>query len=110
MKVLLVYANPLASSLNGKIKSVVEESLVSSGHEIDVIDLYADRFDPVLTMEKQKAYFETTFRRGNLAADCANWLMYAEGLVFVFPAWSMGTPAILKGFLIGCLVLMFRSA
>ena len=60
MKVLLVYANPLASSLNGKIKSVVEESLVSSGHEIDVIDLYADRFDPVLNQMREK------FLRSNL--------------------------------------------
>jgi len=98
MKVLLVYANPIASSLNGEIKLVVEESLVSSGHEIDVIDLYADRFDPVLTLEERKAYFETTFRRGDLAADYAKRLMNAEGLVFVFPTWSMGPPAILKGF------------
>jgi putative NADPH-quinone reductase len=98
MRVLLVYANPLASGLNGKIKSVVIENLDSAGHEIDVIDLYKDRFDPVLNLEERKLYFETTFIRGDLAANYAKRLMRTEGLVFVFPTWSMGPPAILKGF------------
>ena len=98
MRVLLIYANPLLSSLNGKIKSVVEKSLESGGHEIDIIDLYEDQFDPVLTLEERKGYFETKFLRGDLAADYAKRLMYTEGLVFVFPTWSMGPPAILKGF------------
>ena len=98
MRVLLVYANPLFSSLNGKIKSVVEKSLESGGHEMDIIDLYEDQFDPVLTLEERKGYFEPKFPRGDLAKDYAKRLMYTEGLVFVFPTWSMGPPAILKGF------------
>jgi NAD(P)H dehydrogenase (quinone) len=49
MRVLLVYAHPLGDSLNAEIKSAAEQGLAAAGHEIDLIDLYADRFDPVLS-------------------------------------------------------------
>ncbi|NKB19423.1 MAG: flavodoxin family protein [Alphaproteobacteria bacterium] len=98
MRVLLIYAHPLSDSLNAEIKSVVEEGLTAAGHEIDLIDLYADRFDPVLTQDERQTYFEDPFQREDLAADYAKRLMACEGLIFIFPTWSMGPPAILKGF------------
>ena len=47
MRVLLIYAHPLADSLNSQIKSVVEEGLANAGHDVDLIDLYADGFNPL---------------------------------------------------------------
>ncbi|MGB0575810.1 MAG: NAD(P)H-dependent oxidoreductase [Alphaproteobacteria bacterium] len=98
MRVLLVYAHPLGDCLNAEIKSIVEASLVTAGHEVDLIDLYADGFDPVLTRRERQTYFDDPFERGDRAAEYARRLMASEGLVFIFPTWSMGPPAILKGF------------
>jgi NAD(P)H dehydrogenase (quinone) len=98
MRVLLVYAHPLGDSLNAKIKSVVATGLNEAGHEVDLVDLYADGFDPVLTEHERETYFEDHFERGDRAKDYAKRLMACDGLIFIFPAWSMGPPAILKGF------------
>ncbi|MBK19432.1 MAG: NAD(P)H dehydrogenase [Rhodospirillaceae bacterium] len=98
MRVLLVYAHPLRDSLNAKIKEVAEAGLATAGHDVDVIDLYEDEFDPVLSHNERRTYFEPKFERENLAEDYAQRLMDSDGLVFVFPTWSMGPPAILKGF------------
>lgn len=98
MRVLLVYAHPLGGSLNAEIKSIVEAGLVTAGHEVDLIDLYADGFDPVLTDSERQTYFDDHFVREDRAEDYAKRLMACEGLVFIFPTWSMGPPAILKGF------------
>ena len=98
MRVLLVYAHPLGDSLNTEIKSAAEQGLAAAGHEIDLIDLYADCFEPVLSEHERQTYFDDHFERGDQAAGYAKRLMACEGLVFIFPTWSMGPPAILKGF------------
>jgi NAD(P)H dehydrogenase (quinone) len=98
MRVLLVYAHPIGDSLNAEIKSVVEAGLAVAGHEIDLIDLYADGFDPVLTEHERQTYFDDHFEREDKAEDYAKRLMACDGLVLIFPTWSMGPPAILKGF------------
>ena len=50
-------------------------------------------------MSPINADFDDHFERGDQAAGYAKRLMACEGLVFIFPTWSMGPPAILKGFL-----------
>lgn len=98
MRVLLIYAHPLADSLNSQIKSVVEEGLAIAGHDVDLIDLYADGFNPVLSIQERGTYFANQFERQDLAAEYAKRLMACDGLIFIFPTWSMGPPAIISGF------------
>jgi putative NADPH-quinone reductase len=45
------------------------------------------------------AEIKSAGEQGRAAAGYAKRLMALEGLVFIFPTWSMGPPAILKGFL-----------
>lgn len=97
MRVLVIYAHPIAESFNGALLSCVNDALLGAGHEIDVLDLYGENFDPVLTADERNAYFDTEANRARTAPYVAR-IERAEGLVFVFPTWCLGPPAILKGF------------
>lgn len=97
MRVLVIYAHPDPDSLNGAIHREILNALSAAGHEVDDIDLYADGFDPVLTAAERRDYFDPAVNRTRVA-DYAARIEAAEGLVFCFPTWCLGPPAILKGF------------
>ena len=97
MRVLVIYAHPLADSLTGALFDCVTESLAQAGHEVDALDLYAENFDPVLSADERRNYFDVEKNRDR-TATYAERIEAAQGLVFVFPTWCLGPPAILKGF------------
>ena len=97
MRVLVIFAHPDAGSLNGALFSCVKESLAQAGHDVDSLDLYEEGFDPVLSTAERDAYFDADANRLRTAPYVAR-IERAEGLVFVFPTWCLGPPAILKGF------------
>tara|TARA_E500000331_G_scaffold141042_1_gene137781 strand:- start:152 stop:736 length:585 start_codon:yes stop_codon:yes gene_type:complete len=97
MRVLVIYAHPDPDSLNGAIHREVMSSLSAAGHEVDDLDLYAEGFDPVLSAEERQNYFEPDLNRVRVAGYAAR-IGAADGLVFCFPTWCLGPPAILKGF------------
>ena len=97
MRVLVIYAHPDPDSLNGAIHREILSALSAAGHEVDDIDLYADGFDPVLSAAERRDYFEPERNRARVT-DYAARIEAAEGLVFCFPTWCLGPPAILKGF------------
>jgi NAD(P)H dehydrogenase (quinone) len=70
----------------------------SAGHEVDLIDLAADGFQPAMTRADLAAW-----RQGRvvdpLVADYQRRLLAAGHLVFVFPVWWEAMPAATKGFL-----------
>ena len=70
--------------------------LAEAGHEVDLLDLYAEGFDPVLTAERRRDYHDPARNRRNNEAY-ADRLMAANALVAQFPTWSFGPPAMLKG-------------
>ncbi len=61
MRVLYVYCHPLPESFHAGIREAALAGLKAAGHEIDLLDLYAERFDPVLSEEGAGAI--TTRRR-----------------------------------------------
>ncbi len=97
MRVLVVFAHPLADSLNGALHEAVVDGLTRAGHEVDDMDLYADGFDPVLSAEERRSYFDADANRARLEGY-AERIAGAEGLVACFPVWCLGPPAIFKGF------------
>lgn len=96
MKVHVVYAHPLAASFAAAALARVCAALEAGGHQVDVLDLYADGFDPRLSPEERRIYHEVPANRGLVAPYVAR-LQAADALVLVFPAWNFGPPAILKG-------------
>jgi len=97
MRVLVIYAHPVDTSFNAALHQIVIEGLKKAGHEVDDCDLYAEGFNPVMSREERLGYHavpdnETPVQR---YVDRIRW---AEALVFCFPTWCFGLPAILKGF------------
>ena len=56
MKVLTVYAHPNPKSFCHAILEKFTKGLTDAGHESDVVDLYAIRFDPVFRMQDFASY------------------------------------------------------
>jgi putative NADPH-quinone reductase len=67
------------------------------GHDVDDCDLYAERFDPVLTCTEHLLYRDSPANQ-QAVKDQVQRLLRCEGVVFVFPTWYYGMPAILKGY------------
>ena len=97
MRVLLVYAHPVETSFNAALKDRIVASL-SERHEVDVLDLNAEGFNPVMSRAERLGYHDIP---GNIApvADQVARLRAAQAMVLCFPAWSFGPPAILKGWI-----------
>lgn len=97
MRVLLLYAHPLEDSFHAALHQAALASLLEAGHEVDDCDLYAERFDPVLSANERRDYHDLSINRA-LVGSYVNRLQRAEALVLCFPTWCFGLPAILKGF------------
>jgi NAD(P)H dehydrogenase (quinone) len=96
MRVLYVYCHPLSDSFHAAIRKEALAGLDEAGHTVDLLDLYAEGFDPVLTAERRRDYHDPARNRANNQAY-ADRLMAADALVVQFPTWSFGPPAMLKG-------------
>lgn len=98
MRVHVVHAHPVETSLNRHLFSVAINALTAAGHEVDPLNLYDERFDAVLSREERLNYHEVP---GNITPAIAPYverLRAADGIVFVHPVWNYGYPAILKGY------------
>ena len=96
MRVLYVYCHPLDDSFHAAIRREALAGLKEAGHAVDLLDLYAEGFDPVLSAERRRDYHDPARNRANNQAY-VDRLMVANALVVQFPTWSFGPPAMLKG-------------
>ena len=97
MRVLVVYCHPVETSFHAALHREVLKNLQASGHEVDDCDLYAERFDPVLSREERLGYHEVPTNQLPLQRYVER-LQWAEAIVFCFPTWCFGLPAMLKGY------------
>jgi putative NADPH-quinone reductase len=97
MRVLYLYAHPLQGSFHRAIRDAAREGLAEAGHQVDLCDLYAEAFDPVLSRAEREGYHEIPANRAPVE-DYIRRVEQAEAMVLSFPTWSFGLPAILKGF------------
>jgi NAD(P)H dehydrogenase (quinone) len=98
VKILYLYCHPLPESFHAAIRARALESLAAAAHDVDLLDLYAEGFDPVLSEEGRRHYHDTSRNRAGLEGYIER-LTSAEALVVQFPTWCFGMPAMLKGFL-----------
>jgi putative NADPH-quinone reductase len=98
MKVLVVYCHPLAESFCSAVLSSVRSGLATAGHETRVIDLYAEKFEPVLSARERLDYHTPGLNEVGVVPHLEA-LRWCDALIFVYPTWWYGPPAILKGWL-----------
>jgi NAD(P)H dehydrogenase (quinone) len=111
MNVLIVYAHPEPTSFTAAMKQAAVEALSAAGHRVEVSDLYGEKFNPVAgrhdftrAAEPARFHYQSeqlhASRTGGFAPDLVREqerLMRADLLVFIFPLWWGGLPAIVKG-------------
>lgn len=97
MRVLVIFCHPAPGSFNAALHERVVHELRARGHEVDDCDLYREGFAPALSADELARYHRVPENRSAVAAYVER-LQRAEALVFVFPVWNFGLPAMLKGF------------
>ncbi|MFE2108373.1 NAD(P)H-dependent oxidoreductase [Kitasatospora sp. NPDC059463] len=112
-RVLVVTAHPEPRSLTAALADFAVERLRAAGHQVEVSDLYAMKWQAGLgaddfpghpagaRLEVLAAQGEAT-RAGRLAAEIAaeqEKLRRADAVVFQFPLWWFSVPAVLKGWI-----------
>ena len=98
MRVLVLYAHPVETSFNAALHRATVDALKAAGHDVDDCDLYAEKFDPVLSRQERLDYHDEAICTIPVQGY-VDRLRAAEGLVLSTPVWNYGYPAILKGFL-----------
>ncbi|GAA6766114.1 NAD(P)H-dependent oxidoreductase [Flavobacterium sp. CGRL1] len=97
MKNLVIYAHPNPASLNHFFKQIIVESLKKSGEEVIVRDLNEINFNPVLSLNDMDGQ-----RIGQVSEDVKteqDFISWADQIIFVYPIWWTGMPAIMKGYI-----------
>ncbi|MEM7499066.1 MAG: NAD(P)H-dependent oxidoreductase [Pseudomonadota bacterium] len=98
MRLLVVYCHPDPESYCAAVRDRAVAGARAAGHEVDLLDLYGEGFDPVMSCEERRGYHTPVANEAPVAEHIAR-LKAAEGLVFVYPTWWYGQPAMLKGWL-----------
>ncbi|XP_029464152.1 NAD(P)H dehydrogenase [quinone] 1 isoform X2 [Rhinatrema bivittatum] len=111
-RALIVYAHPERTSFSCAMKDAAREALQRKGWEVTVSDLCAMKFNPVLSREditgdpkdpdnfKYGSESMLAWKEGRLSQDIVEEqkkLDAADLLIFQFPIYWFGLPAILKG-------------
>ncbi len=99
MKLLVVYSHPVPESFNAAVRDVALKALGEAGHEVRLLDLHAEGFDPVMSAEDRRAYETEDAIVDPHARRHADLVNGADALVFVYPTVTGGLPAMLKGWL-----------
>ena len=99
MLALVVVAHPSTDSYCHALAARAESGLRTGGHEVVVLDLYDLGFGVAMTAEEREAYHGDSPILDPVVADHAALVQRAETIVFVYPTWWSGLPAMLKGWL-----------
>ncbi len=97
MRAMVTITHPWPGSFNFAVFQRVVEALKADGHEVDALDLYRDGFNPVLSEAELAGYAQGKI----LDPQVLNYqerIRRAEHLIYIFPIWWEGLPALLKGF------------
>jgi NAD(P)H dehydrogenase (quinone) len=99
MRVLVIHCHPDPKSFNRVLCDTAIASLTSAGHTVKLIDLYADGFDARLSAAERAVYETPDPILDPLVRKYADLVLATEVIVFVYPTWWWGMPAMLKGWL-----------
>lgn len=98
MRALVIYCHPRDGSFTEAVRDRVLARLAEAGAETRLRDLYAEGFDPVMSGPEHAGYEDETVNQLPVAGHCAD-LQWADTLIFVYPTWWYGLPAMIKGWL-----------
>ena len=97
MRILFIIDHPYTGSYSHALLGSAVAGARSAGHNIDVIDLAADCFDPAMSVEELSSW-RSGMSVDPRVLDYQDRLLLADHVAFVFPIWWMNVPARTKGF------------
>jgi putative NADPH-quinone reductase len=107
MKAVIIFDHPYGTeasenelhnrSFSASVYKKVKETIEGNGGEIDLIDLRADNFNPVMSKEDLVSWRTQPFI-DKQTDDYFKRLMTADKIIFIFPIWWESMPASTKGF------------
>jgi putative NADPH-quinone reductase len=99
MNALVVYCHPVEGSFCSAMRDAAISGLRTAGHSVDLIDLAAEKFDPVMSASEWNMYSNGTGEIPVGLETHVTLIKSAEIVVFIYPTWWGGLPAQLKGWL-----------
>jgi NAD(P)H dehydrogenase (quinone) len=98
VKAYIVYCHPDPESFTAAVFARAVDTLQAAGHEVRISDLYADNFEPEMSLQERLDHrAPPEFKPG--IAEYSEPLRWCDTLVFVYPTWWGGQPAMLTGWL-----------
>jgi NAD(P)H dehydrogenase (quinone) len=98
MRTAIVFNHPYEGSYCRAILEAVKRGLGRAQHEVDVLHLDNDGFNPVMSQADLKAFKEGRPQDPEVIDYCVR-IKKADHLVFIFPIWWDIMPAATKGFI-----------
>lgn len=96
-RVMVIFAHPVPESFSAALHARVVETLKSQHWQVDDCDLNAESFPAVMSCDERRTYHDQNINQDPVKVY-VDRLQAASALVFVYPVWNFGYPAILKGF------------
>jgi len=97
MKTTIIVSNPSENSFSKSIMDKAVDGLNKKQKSYEVIDLYKDKFNPVMSDKEVKLYTQGK-SDDDLVIKYQDILKQSDELILIFPIWWNNVPAILKGF------------
>jgi putative NADPH-quinone reductase len=97
MNVVIVFNHPYEGSYCNAILNSVSRGLERANHQVDIIHLDKDGFNPVMTSQDLKAFRDKQPVDPKVIAY-KDRLEKADHAIFIFPIWWELMPALMKGF------------
>ena len=88
-KIFLVYGHYNEKSFNASIKKTFINTAEEKGHEVDLVDLYKEKFDPVFAGEEP----------GPDVLDHRKRIERSDVIALIAPIWNFRMPAIVEGWM-----------
>jgi len=97
MKYLIIYAHPNIESHARITLQEIESRLKELKRDYEVIDLYKIKFDPTLSADEMTN--RDPEKIDKQIKEFQNKITDAKILIFIYPIWWNGMPAMMKGFI-----------
>ena len=88
-KIFLVYGHYNDKSFNAAIKDTFVKTVKDIGHQVDTVDLYKEKFDPIFAGEKPSSE----------VLDHRKRIEQSDVITLVAPIWNFRLPAIAEGWI-----------
>lgn len=98
MRIVIVFNHPYDGSYGNAILASVTKGLEEASHDVDLMHLDKDGFNPVMSEEDLKAFLNHKPQDPRVI-DYNERLRKADRLIFIFPIWWDLMPAMTKGFI-----------